>query len=152
RAISAPCRGALAFRTCAYERNRPMLPVTSRSSRRALLPALVMIAAAAVLSPSAASAASQHDAYGPLGRTRFGEYVVVLTNGNYVVVDTSYHGPLTGTSGLGAVSLYDGRSDKRISTLIGSQPNDHIGIGLGTPQNQGIVEVGDSNFVVVSPQ
>jgi len=76
----------------------------------------------------------------PVGSEAFGEKVLVLSNGNYVVVDSKADGA---GPDVGAVYLYDGKTDNLISTLTGSQSGDQIG-------SEGVTEVGTSDFVVLS--
>ncbi len=97
--------------------------------------------------PSTAVAAAppivgQIDLTGPAGSEDFGEQVLVLSNGNYVVIDDRFDDG--GTADVGAVYLYDGMTDTVVSTLTGTTTGDRVGSG-------GVVEVGDSNFVVISP-
>lgn len=77
----------------------------------------------------------------PAGSESFGERVLVLSNGNYVVVDPDHDGAFF--PDVGAVYLYDGEDDSLISRLTGSSAGDRIG-------STGLVEVGDSNVVVRS--
>jgi len=85
--------------------------------------------------------AEQFDIPGPVGSVQFGAAVFGLPNGNFVVNDPEWD------SAAGAVYLYS--ADRvLISTLTGSNPNDRIGSGA----DFGIIVVGDSNFVVISPQ
>lgn len=76
----------------------------------------------------------------PGSSERFGESVVVLVNGNYVVVDSGFDGD--GTD-LGAAYLYDGSTDTVISTLVGGKDGDRVG-GLG------VTGLPSGNFVVGS--
>ncbi|HEY4608682.1 MAG TPA: hypothetical protein VIH06_05740, partial [Ilumatobacteraceae bacterium] len=71
------------------------------------------------------------------GSEAFGEPVLVLSNGNYVVVDSKADGP---AADVGAVYLYNGTTDALISTLTGSANGDQIG-------SDGVTEVGSSDFV-----
>ena len=79
---------------------------------------------------------------GPAGSESFGSKVVVLSNGNYVVVDDRWDDG--GTVDVGAVYLYDGATNTVISTLTGSMPLDRVGLG-------GVVALSNGNFVVLSP-
>jgi len=79
------------------------------------------------------------DISGPSGSVAFGTSVTALSNGNFVVTDPDFD-----ASGIGAVYLYNSNR-KLISTLTGSSTGDHVGSG-------GVVAVGNSNFVVVSPE
>ena len=74
----------------------------------------------------------------PAGSEKFGQQILVLKNGNFVVADSEWG------LGLGAVYLYNGATNQLISTLTGSTPGDLIASG-------GLIEVGNSNFVVISP-
>lgn len=83
-------------------------------------------------------AAQQIDIAAPPGSDRFGTGVHVLANGNIVVRDCGYFGET-----IGVVSLY--RPDgSLVSTLTGATVGDCIG-------SHGIFEVGDGNFIVLSP-
>jgi len=85
-----------------------------------------------------AGVAGAFDIAGPPGSTRFGTSVKVLPNGNIVVTD--YDGPV---AGIGAVYLYT-PTGTLISTITGSQTNDHVGAG-------GIVVLANGNYVIRSP-
>ncbi len=61
----------------------------------------------------------------PSNGNRFGEHVVVLTNGNVVI--SSPQADLNGKTNCGAVYLFNGSSHALISTLYGSTDNDQIG-------------------------
>src|SRR5262249_51772117 len=80
--------------------------------------------------------AAQTDLHGPAGSVSFGSAVLVLANGNFVVTDPDAQ------SGAGAVYLYNPNGGV-ISTLTGSNTNDHVGDG-------GVVSVGNGNLVVLS--
>ncbi|MCU1367324.1 MAG: hypothetical protein JWN39_2963 [Ilumatobacteraceae bacterium] len=82
--------------------------------------------------PQIAQATSSIDVLAPSGSSQFGDRLLVLSNGNYVVRSTS------------AVYLYNGATNTLISTL-GTDTFGEVG-------SAGILEVGNSNFVVVSPQ
>ena len=84
----------------------------------------------------------QFDIQGPAGSGSFGEKVVVLPNGNIVVVDSSYSIP-SGAANVGAVYLYN-HSGKLLSTLTGSTADDAVGSG-------GITVLSNGNYVVSSP-
>ncbi len=97
---------------------------------------LIAVVACSVL--VGAAVAQQIDIPAPDGSDRFGLGVHVLANGNIVVRDCGVFG-----TAVGSVSLF--RPDgSRISTLTGSVAGDCIG-------GDGIREVGDSNFIVLSP-
>jgi hypothetical protein len=82
------------------------------------------------------------DILGPTGSGVFGETVTVLTNGNFVVVDSQYT-PGGGPNQIGAVYLYNGDTLALISTLTGSQAYDAVGAG-------GVTQLSNGNFVVTS--
>jgi trimeric autotransporter adhesin len=100
--------------------------------------AATLLALAGPGAPPAHAATTTIDLPTPAGSVNFGEGVLVLANGNFVIVDSDW-GP-----GRGAVYLYNGATNQLISTLTGSTPGDNVGSGS-------LVEVGDSNFVVTSP-
>jgi|GEM_PF-3108972 len=79
---------------------------------------------------------------GPAGSQRFGEQVLVLGNGNYITDDPGFD--VGDQADVGAVHLYDGDTDRLISTLTGSMVGDRVGSG-------GFLEVGNSNVIVISP-
>lgn len=97
-----------------------------------------LVACAACLAAAQVGTASAIDIAGPPGSSRFGTSVKVLPNGNIVVTD--YDGPV---AGIGAVYLYT-PNGTLISTLTGSQSNDHVGAG-------GIVVLANGNYVIRSP-
>jgi trimeric autotransporter adhesin len=79
---------------------------------------------------------------GPAGSELFGAAdVLVLSNGNYVVTDPRFDDG--SKADVGAVYLFDGRTDRLISSLIGGSADDQVGAG-------GAAEVGDGEVVVVS--
>ena len=96
---------------------------------------------------SVAHATTATDIVGPGGSGAFGDQVLVLSNGNFVVADPLYDGPAG--ADIGAVYLYDGTSHQLISTLTGSTAGDQIGWSY-LHGVIGAVEVGNSNFVVLS--
>ncbi|MEO7916962.1 MAG: hypothetical protein ABIR16_04910 [Dokdonella sp.] len=90
---------------------------------------------------SSTAHAAQIDWQGPEGSRAFGTTVKVLPNGNIVVTDPGH--TVDGTYAYGAVYLYRPNGEL-ISTLTG-RAIDYVGSG-------GVYVVGDSNFVVCSPQ
>ena len=114
----------------------------SIQARLATVVAAALVVSGVVMgaSPIPAQALTGTQVVGPPGSSLFGENVLVLSNGNYVVADPKFDGPALET---GAVYLYDGATNEIISTLTGSTANDYVGDG-------GITEVGESNFVIVS--
>ena len=109
---------------------------------RVLVVATVAVSLLAVAEPGVGPAHADTttiDLPTPAGSVSFGKQVHVLPNGNFVVGDPDW-GP-----GLGAVYLYNGATNQLISTLTGALPGDTVGSGA-------IIDVGDSNFVVVSPE
>lgn len=69
--------------------------------------------------------AGQIDIQGPPGSASFGGTVTVLSNGNFIVVDSMYSIP-GGAANVGAVYLYSPAGDL-ISTLTGSTAGDQVG-------------------------
>lgn len=122
-------------------------PVRSRPRRSSrLAAAMSVLCSVTVLStlgsaPHIALAALQTDIVGPAGSGAFGEHVLVLTNGNFVVVDSKFDSGAL--ADVGAVALYNGATNQLISRLTGAAAGDAVGAG-------GVVEVGNSNFVVAS--
>jgi hypothetical protein len=78
---------------------------------------------------------------GPTGSGQFGARVAILTNGNYVITDPGYDNGAT--LDVGAVYLYDGKTNTIISTLKGSNTSDQVG-------NIGIATLTNGNYVVIS--
>ncbi len=103
----------------------------------------VVLATVTVTPPIASAAATQFDIHGPVGSAQFGSALTVLPNGNFVVVDSGWSS--ASAAAVGAVYLYNGRTNALISTLTGSTPNDRVGVG-------DVIVVGNSNFVVRSNQ
>lgn len=101
-----------------------------------------MVLALAIASPlSGLQAASQKVLVGPSGSGSFGQNMTPLPNGNFVVVDSNYSlSPMTPSSG--AVYLYNS-DGVLISTLIGTNTNDQVGLG-------GIYVLPSGHFVVQS--
>ncbi|MFK7917040.1 MAG: hypothetical protein AB8G14_03090 [Ilumatobacter sp.] len=71
----------------------------------------------------------------------FGVNVTILSNGNYVIADEEFSTP--SVDEVGAVYLYDGRTDELISTLTGAQEEDRVG-------RHGADDLGNGFFVVSS--
>jgi hypothetical protein len=88
---------------------------------------------------AAAAHAGQIEIHGPAGSVDFGEDVIALPNGNFVVLDPEFSGVAPSA---GAVYLY-APNGTLISTLKGSTTNDRIG-------NWGIAVLANGNFVVRS--
>lgn len=107
-----------------------------RSGAIGALMALVMLSLSASDVPAA-----QVDIVGPAGSQKFGTSVTVLPNGNIVVTDPQ--ATIGGVIRAGAVHLYS-PTGELISTVVGSTTYDSVGSG-------GVVAVGNSNFVVLSP-
>ena len=111
----------------------------------ALLGSVCATSAAALVSfgvnSAAATTPTKIDIVGPAGSGTFGDGVRVLSNGNFVISDSTFS---TATAAnVGAVYLYSGVDEHLISTLTGLQPGDRVGSG-------GVQEVGNNNFVVES--
>ncbi|MCU1367751.1 MAG: Cadherin proteinputative collagen-binding protein [Ilumatobacteraceae bacterium] len=119
-----------------------MLPSRALLAGLLLTGALSTGSAALLIEAASASADSTTTQIitGPAGSGFFGEHVQVLTNGNYVVTDSSFDGA---AADVGAVYLYDGATNQVISTLTGTRAGDRVGSG-------NVQEVGGSNFVVSS--
>ena len=81
------------------------------------------------------------DIQGPAGSQRFGETVIVLPNGNFVVIDSSSNSPITE---VGAVYLYDGATKQLISRLHGTHYFDRVGAS-------GVTVLPSGDFLVRSP-
>ena len=81
------------------------------------------------------------DISGPNGSEWFGARITVLTNGNYVVADPYFDDGAV--ENVGAVYLYNGKTQALISTLKGSTSHDIIG-------NGGVTALPNGNFVVSS--
>lgn len=77
----------------------------------------------------------------PGNGNRFGDNVVVLTNGNVVI--SSPAADINGVENCGAVYLYNGRTGELISTLFGTSVNDYIGL-------EGITGLPNGNYIVTS--
>jgi hypothetical protein len=88
----------------------------------------------------AAAFAEFVDPHSAIGN-QFGATVLPLGTGN-VVITSPYDD--AGGSDAGAVYLFSGRTGELISTLTGSQANDHVGSG-------GVTALTNGNFVVLSP-
>jgi hypothetical protein len=88
--------------------------------------------------------AAQIDIPGPERSGLFGQTVVVLPNGNFVVRDSEYDAPGP-IENVGAIYLYSAEG-KLISRLTGSTKDDLIGGTLG-----GITVLPSGNFLVLSP-
>jgi Repeat of unknown function (DUF5650) len=115
-----------------------------RVARRAVI--AVSLAAGFVAAPASSGqaeppVATQLDLVGPEGSGLFGEDVLVLSNGNYVVTDPGYD--LDGIVDVGAVHLFDGETNQLISTVTGSTAGDEVG-------NRTPVEVGDGDVAVLA--
>ncbi|MEO1055880.1 MAG: hypothetical protein AAFY28_03105 [Actinomycetota bacterium] len=108
----------------------------------AVVAVLAVVGVAATVDDSVAAATTYDSIGGGEGSERFGAEVQVLTNGNYVVVDPHFD---TSVRDVGAVFLYDGRTDELISTLTGSTEFDYVGEG-------GITALANGDFVVASPR
>lgn len=112
--------------------------------------ALALIAAATALAAPVPDVAAQTDAEFPLVRVSTIETdsfdndppPLVLSNGNYVISSPRWKSG--GSVKVGSVSLFDGRTNERLSTLRGNFTNDSIGTSL--------YEVGDSNVLIASPR
>ena len=107
-----------------------------------LAAAITVCAATVAVEHPIAMAVSSIDIAGPEGSGAFGADVLVLPNGNFVVTDPNFD--LPPKTDVGAVYLYNGATHDLISRLTGTNTDDQVG-------SKGVVEVGSSNFVVISP-
>ena len=108
----------------------------------AAVTSLVVGAVVIGLSPFIAHAAPTSDLQSPDALSEeFGGKVLVLANGNYVVVDSLFD--QGATVDVGAVYLYNGLANVLISRVTGSSAGDQIG-------SEGVTEVGTSDFVILS--
>lgn len=96
---------------------------------------------ALLIALSCLALAEQVDIQGPPGSGLFGSKVAVLPNGNIVVADPWFS--TAEANRTGAVHLHD-PSGSLISTLTGSNDNDHVGSGR-------IVILANGHFVVSTP-
>ncbi len=117
-----------------------------------LVPILLLVMACFFAPPQAAAA--HKTLHGPAGSGAFGDYLVVLPNGNFIVADPYYSIP-GGAQNVGAVYFYS-QAGTLISTLTGSTANDRVGGTLqdvGTLQDGGIIlipGISTSSIVVLS--
>lgn len=103
----------------------PRIGIAARLTPRGL--AALLCGAAMLFAESGGAQLSQTVISGPVGSGpgRFGDSVVFLPNGNYVVSDPRYD--LPNATDVGAVHLYRASDDERIATLTGSTPDDRVG-------------------------
>ena len=124
------------------------LQIASVLMSASLLAVMTLGPAPALAEPAlpAASAATQVNLIGPAGSGRFGAQVLALPNGNIVVTDPNYS--TASAANVGAVYLYNGRTQALISRLIGSVANDQVSdrFGIG-----GVTALTNGNYVVDSP-
>ena len=92
---------------------RPTHPPTTRCR------AIAVFLAASVVSSSGATA-SQVNIPGPVGSERFGETVQMLSDGNFVVIDTGFDGEEPDS---GAIYLYS-QAGTQIAALVGKRARD----------------------------
>ncbi len=87
--------------------------------------------------------AAQTDIIGPAGSEVFGQAVIVLPNGNFVVTDPQYDaaGPIMDA---GRVYLYNGSTLALINTMTGTAANDFVGANGVTVLANGDYVVGSS--------
>jgi Repeat of unknown function (DUF5650) len=114
----------------------------TRTRLGAALATIILTATAGLVSVDPAPAAAvSTDIVGPPGSEAFGTDVLVLKHGNFVVTDPRFDS--AAASDVGAVYLYDGRTNALISTTTGSNFGDQVG-------SDGVMEVGDGNFIIRS--
>jgi hypothetical protein len=96
-----------------------------------------------IISAAPAGIAPQYDLIDPhpTAGGGFGGSVTVLSNGNVVV--TNSNDDFGGTTA-GAVYLFDGLTGTLISSLVGSNANDRVGIG-------GITSLNNGNYLIRNP-
>ena len=104
---------------------------------------IALLMCAIELFPANRASAAQFDVAGPPGGGDFGGEVVVLPNGNFVVIDPYYSSYPTTPSSAGRVCLYDGRTLALINTIIGTADSDLIG-------NGGVTVLANGDYVVTS--
>lgn len=102
----------------------------------------LLLTAAVLLLPQLSPAATQTVIPAPPGSGLFGEQVVTLPNGNFLVKDSSYNQIDPPVWSISAVHLYDPQG-VLISSLVGSGPNQDIG-------SHGIFVLASGHFVVCS--
>src|SRR5436189_4470812 len=110
-------------------------------ARLILITAMLGVVGSVAIGSHAAHASASVDIVGPAFSHLFGQQVLVLSNGNFVVTDPD--ADIAATGNVGVVRLYSGATHALISTLRGASFFDRVGSG-------GVVEVGSSNFVVIS--
>lgn len=103
---------------------------------------LVILLVAALNLPWLCPANTQTVIPGPPGSGLFGEDVVKLPNGNFLVIDTGFDQVSPPVADVGAVYLYSPEGGL-ISTLVGTQTSDHIG-------SVGVRVLANGHFVVSS--
>ncbi len=94
------------------------------------------------------------DIIGPEGSQAFGDEIITLPNGNFLVADPEYDAPGP-VENVGRIHLYDGLTLELISTMTGTSANDRVGhytnyilstgdIAVVTPywSNAGVVSAG----------
>jgi hypothetical protein len=93
-----------------------------------------------IISAAPAGIFPQFNLINPDASGTFGNHVSVLGNGNIVVTNATDN---FGGSQAGAAYLFDGSSGALVSSLVGSHPNDRVGLG--------VVALSNSNYVITSP-
>lgn len=133
-----------------------------RVSVRVVVAGLLMTALIVATAPATATAGhadtspsiGRLDLVAPAGSEHFGQHVVVLTNGNYVVTDPGWSSDTL--SDVGAVYLYDGATNTVISTLTGTESGDAVGLGGGVNTDVGVrvgvTSLPNGDYVVSSPE
>ena len=82
-----------------------------------------------------------YDIVGPGRSESFGSFLTLLPNGNYVVCDPGFDDSLL--LNVGAVYLFDGKTNSIISSIKGSSSGDEVGDG-------GIKVLTNGNYVISS--
>jgi autotransporter-associated beta strand protein len=81
----------------------------------------------------------------PTPAGRFGDDLIVLNNGNVVVTNPSDN---FGASNAGAVYVFNGLTGALVSSVVGSNPDDQVGV---TTANGSVTALTNGNYVVPSP-
>ena len=122
-----------------FERTQSAKP--TRGLLRSLMVGLLLASGGVLGVGSTAAHALGSDLVGPPGSEAFGDSIVVLSNGNYVITDPLFDSATA--ADVGAVYLYNGLTNSVISTLTGSTAGDKVG-------SDEVAELSNGNYVVVS--
>ena len=103
------------------------LVVASFLNPRAGGAAVLLASVAVAINAAAAGATTTVDLVGPAGSVQFGQSVLVLPNGNFVVTDPLFDGD--GLPNSGRSTLYDGRTNAADQHTHRLTANDQVGGG-----------------------